>query len=945
MLVASSLVFTSGASVEAYGGNGGNTDGYNPGSSTGGAGGSGGGVLLAANALSGLSGVSFDLTGGYGGSETYGYYSGDGGEGRLRVDGADVPTLSAGPTGYTGSTWEGPAITAISDTQITVSSDGDVTLYIYDSTGSYVTELTLAEDSTTDLVSYVVDGDNLLALADASTGVLGPAGVAVMSVSFDADGDGHDAERFGGDDCDDDNAAVSPSADEVCNDIDDDCDGDIDTTAIDAPTWYLDADGDGYGDAGVYSTQCDAPASYVDNGDDCDDADASMSPDAEETVGDEIDYDCDGGEVCNADADRDGYSGDDTVVSSDTDCDDVGENQATDRDGDCDDSRTWINPGRSEIAGNDYDEDCDDAANCYADADDDGYRTSDVIASTDTDCRDSGEGRLTDPDDDCDDTDASINPGATEVCDAADVDEDCDGLVDDLDPDVSGGSTAVYDDADGDGYGDDSTAVYACEVGPGQVTVGGDCNDADAAINPGATEVCDALDTDEDCDGLADDADPSATGQDTYYDDADGDGFGDPAVAESSCDGSASMVANDDDCDDSSALVNPLVSETVGNEVDDNCDGAEECYVDADGDGYADDSTTLASSDADCDDATEADASLPGGDCDDGDSAYNPGATETCDDPTDYNCDGSVAYADADGDGWAACEECDDGDASVYPGATETAGDGVDSDCDGYELCYADADDDGYRPDDTTAVSANINCDGAGEADGSSVSGDCDDTDAMYHPGADELDCSDPNDYNCDGSVGYADDDADGYPACEDCDDTNPDANLAASEVEDGVDNDCDGLADEGTDAYDDDGDGQSENDGDCDDTDATTYSGAPEREDGLDNDCDGEVDEDFVVDTGEDSGGGDTGGEDSGGDDTGGEDTGGDDSGEPGDSGEDSGTDSGADTDTGSTEDTDTPGDSAVGQVDKDEVEGGGGCGCDAGTGSAGVAAVIAGL
>ena len=951
LLVAESLVFSSGATVEAYGGNGGNTDGVNPGSSTGGAGGSGGGVFLAANTLSGLSGVSFDLTGGYGGSESTGYYSGDGGEGRLRVDGAEAPSLSAGPTGNSASAWEGPAISGLSDTQLTVVSDGDVTLYIYDSTGSYVTELTLAEDSTTDLSSYVVDGDNLLALADASTGVLGPAGVAVMSVSFDADGDGHDAERFGGDDCDDDDASVSPSADEVCNGVDDDCDGDIDTTAIDAPTWYLDADFDGYGNGGVYSTQCDAPADYVDNGDDCDDADASKNPAAAETTGDEVDYDCDGGEVCNADADSDRYSGDDTVVSADTDCDDSGENQATDLSGDCDDSRSWINPGRSEIAGNDYDENCDDAVSCYADVDNDGYRTSDVTSSTDLDCRDSGEGRLTDPDDDCDDANSSINPGATEVCDSADTDEDCDGLVDDLDPDVSGGSTAVYDDADGDGYGDDSTAAYTCEVGPGQVTVGGDCNDIDAAINPGATEVCDALDTDEDCDGLADDADPSATGQDTYYDDADGDGYGDLAVAQSSCDGSASTVVNDDDCDDSDGLVNPSASETVGNEVDDNCDGTEDCHVDADGDGYADDSLTVSSTDSDCDDPGEADSSLAGGDCDDGDIAYNPGATEACDDPTDYNCDGSVAYADADGDGWAACEECDDANAGAYPGAPEEPGDGVDSDCDGYELCYTDLDDDDYRPDDTTALSANVACDGAGEADNSSVTGDCDDTDDMYHPGADELDCTDPNDYNCDGSVGYADDDADGYPACEDCDDRNADANLAATEVEDGADNDCDGLTDEGTSAYDDDGDGQSENDGDCDDDDASTYTGAPELEDGVDNDCDGDVDEDFATDTGDtgDSGGDDTAHDsgDSGGDDSG-VDTGdsGDDSGETSDSGGDSGDDSGDDTGTGETGDTDTPGDSDVGQVDKDDdVAGGGGCGCDAGTGGAGVAAVIAGL
>ena len=77
-----------------------------------------------------------------------------------------------------------------------------------------------------------------------------------------------------------------------------------------------------------------------------------------------------------------------------------------------------------------------------------------------------------------------------------------------------------------------------------------------------------------------------------------------------------------------------------------------------------------------------------------------------------------------------------------------------------------------------------------------------------------------------------------------DCDDAEPNSNPAATELINGVDDDCDGLIDQGTVAYDDDGDGYSENAGDCDDSNASTYPSAPENENGVDDDCDGLVDE-----------------------------------------------------------------------------------------------------
>ena len=77
-------------------------------------------------------------------------------------------------------------------------------------------------------------------------------------------------------------------------------------------------------------------------------------------------------------------------------------------------------------------------------------------------------------------------------------------------------------------------------------------------------------------------------------------------------------------------------------------------YADVDADGYGDTADAMAS----C--SEPAGYTALGSDCDDGDAAYNPGAAEACDDPNDYNCDGSVAYEDADGDGFAACSECFD---------------------------------------------------------------------------------------------------------------------------------------------------------------------------------------------------------------------------------------------------------------------------------------------
>jgi hypothetical protein len=96
-----------------------------------------------------------------------------------------------------------------------------------------------------------------------------------------------------GGDCDDGDAAINPSADEHCDGVDEDCDGDIDDDAVDSPDWYRDDDGDGYGVPLEPLQACEQPSGYADNADDCDDSDDSIHPEAAEWC-DGVDTDCDG---------------------------------------------------------------------------------------------------------------------------------------------------------------------------------------------------------------------------------------------------------------------------------------------------------------------------------------------------------------------------------------------------------------------------------------------------------------------------------------------------------------------------------------------------------------------------------------------------------------------------------------------------------------------------
>ncbi|MFT6017305.1 MAG: hypothetical protein ACI9CQ_000078 [Saprospiraceae bacterium] len=578
---------------------------------------------------------------------------------------------------------------------------------------------------------------------------------------------------------------------------------------------------------------------------------------------------------------------------------------------DCDDNNPNISPGEPEIPNNAVDENCDGIA-LMIDVDMDTYN-SDV---------------------DCDDNNPAVNPGATEICDG--IDNNCDGMIDE-------GLTFViyYADTDGDGFGDLNTTLDTCTITApmGYVSNSTDCDDTNNMLNPSITETCDGIDNN--CDGQTDEG----FTQVTYYQDLDGDTYGNANDSITTC-GTPPMdyVLDNTDCDDFEFNINNSITE-ICDGIDNNCDGQIDegftlfaYFQDNDGDDFGDDSQMIIS----CESVTPVGYSDSGGDCNDNNNIIYPGAPELCD-GLDNNCNidadegltFTVYYIDADNDGYgsldltisscsatpdpgyaATFDDCDDGNSDINPGAMEIC-DNIDNNCDGQtdegmlqSTYFADTDNDGFgdmdAAFDTCSMTAPIGY--------VSNSTDCDDTNIDINPDAIEI-LGNMVDENCDGSADpFADLDNDTYTSDVDCDDNNPDVNPGAAEVCDGIDNNCDGFIDEnlatitvyvdmdndgfgdastafdtcwavipvgyasngddcndvnpdvnpdateianngiddncdGVDLIDADMDGVGSLE-DCDDNDATVYPGAPELCDGIDNSCEGEVDEGLTLTT-----------------------------------------------------------------------------------------------
>ena len=467
--------------------------------------------------------------------------------------------------------------------------------------------------------------------------------------------------------------------------------------------------------------------------------------------------------------------------------------------------------------------------------------------------------------------------------DGVSIEEDCDNE----DPNL-GVKRTFYADTDGDGFGDPDEIIEACILPEGASENALDCDDTRSDVNPGMEDVFyDGVDAD--CDGSNDC-------------DQDGDGF----------DGSAEggvpteECPNATDCNDEDPEVRPVAgaTEVQFNGEDDDCnvntgDG------DFDGDGFWH---------ANYDAIVQANGLIPmpipegkGGDCYDwgaepvegfdpsvingfGDFLQpievHPEATERYYDGVDQNCDGLSDF-DQDGDGFSTAEypdregtigsDCVD-TGSVYGidavdinvDATDSWYDGVDQDCAGNNDFDQDADGDmisEYDCDGDGVADVECDLDGDGIADFTAGS-DCDDTNASINPSAEE-EPADGIDQNCNGfEICFEDIDGDGFGASEversdftcsgtglstndlDCDDDDAAVYPSATELCDGIINDCN-TASLPANEQDLDGDtyvectisgsvwGNVIGGGDCDPADATVFPGAPELIDGIDNDCD----------------------------------------------------------------------------------------------------------
>ena len=424
---------------------------------------------------------------------------------------------------------------------------------------------------------------------------------------------------------------------------------------------------------------------------------------------------------------------------------------------------------------------------------------------------------------DCDDSLASTNPDAVETCNG--LDDDCDDLVDADDPGVAD-ADEWFIDVDGDGWGDPIGGLLSCTPVEERVTTVGDCDDEEPRRFPGNAEYCDGLDNDCDDALSADEADADGDGSSICagFDCDDDDPGNFPANAES-CDGRDNncneqvdegfdvdddgYLACDGDCDDGDESVRPGANE-ICNGLDDDCDTVVDQGLspDDDGDGF----TAIGA------------CGGSGDDCDDADATAHPGAFDDCD-GLDDDCDGTIEDEglDSDGDGVTDCTDCDDADPSVAPGLAETC-DGLDTDCV-----------------DGPGAPGEHDLDGDGVL---ACAGDCDDDDPNVFPGAAQQCDGKENDCMSALPADEQDDDGDGVMPCAgDCDDSDPARCPSCPEVCDGVfDNDCDGL---GSAADDDvDGDGWTPCMGDCDDSSADRSPDLTELCSGwVDEDCDLDVD------------------------------------------------------------------------------------------------------
>ena len=516
-------------------------------------------------------------------------------------------------------------------------------------------------------------------------------------------------------DCDDTNNAVNPSATEVCNGVDDNCDALVDND-LTAPLNLLQE-----GVCEGSRMTCGGVAGWGDNYLSVDNYETT------ETTCDGSDNDCDG--TADEDvtttfyADDDGDSYGNRVISTDACAASTGfvaDNT------DCDDNDVALNP----------------ATVWYKDVDNDLYSNGDTYVQCVQPEGYNLASELTATSGDCDDSSDAVNPSATEFCNT--IDDNCDGTVDE---DTAVDALTWFEDTDGDFSGDAASPTASCTQPEGYVSNSDDLCVSDPDKNAEEICGCGVADTDSDGDSTADcfdacvddifkteagicgcgvldvdsDSDGTADCMDGCVDDIfkTDEGVCGCGVEDTDADGDGIANCNDN-CD---AVANPDQSDMDGDGVGDACDNcasaANPTQVDAEGDGIGDscDNCQLTQNQ----DQADGDIDGIGNACDLYYCSITNEGIETCD-GLDNNCDEAVDesvtsefYFDGDGDSFGdpessarACSvpigfvddntDCNDDDESINSDATELCN-GIDDDCDGEtdEGNFTDADSDGIK--------------------------------------------------------------------------------------------------------------------------------------------------------------------------------------------------------------------------------------------------------